>query len=430
MENNNKNISAESLASKKFDFDDPIQRGEEQWDSIQKTKLIDSLLRGIPVDPARVIKSEYNENGEITKYKHGGVVIDGKQRLENIIKFLNDEYPLDVKYLLAEENEAAGAFKGSDDKEYKLKDLVYDINYDRELERARLKQEEENEKARINEEKSKAKNKDITIQVKTITPKKVPVKLAGMKFSKLPQSLQDKLKNTQVTICELTEVTPWERVELFKRQNNGKPLTKAQMNNAEYDIETYKMIKDILAVPGQDYIVEKERHKKDGTTFLVKKNKHFKNIWYRQLNHATFTKGDDRQLVVETLMLISNFEDGNTAFTNDKVLKFINVLNNMTSEERTALADRTKAAVESFNEVLDGETHFIKNLKKTSMPMLIAGMDLVITEGKDKKAYIDKVKAFFDEYDTHTDYKESVGAASAHANNVRIRWNTFKSFVE
>ena len=252
MKNSLKSISADGLEKQKYNFDDPIQRGEDQWDIEQKTKLIDSLLREIPVDPARAIKSEYDENGELVKHSKGGVVVDGKQRLTTIISYLNDEFALDEKYLIAE-NMNAGSFKDRDDKVYSLCSLVYDINKKKEDERVAKAQEKENERVAKYNEAHKNEEGFVPEEAKTVERKETKPKPAGMKFSELPEGLRVKLGSVQVPVYTLEEVTPWEKRELFRRQNNGKPLTNAQMNNAEYSTETYKAIKKITSIEPAKY---------------------------------------------------------------------------------------------------------------------------------------------------------------------------------
>lgn len=75
------------METKKFSFNSPLQRQEDQWSRIQKSELIDSILRSYPLDPIRAIKLE---NGILD-------VIDGKQRATTIRSYLNDEFPLSKK---------------------------------------------------------------------------------------------------------------------------------------------------------------------------------------------------------------------------------------------------------------------------------------------------------------------------------------------
>ncbi|MBV7388308.1 DUF262 domain-containing protein [Pasteurellaceae bacterium TAE3-ERU1] len=59
----------------------PDFQREEVWNNIQKTKFIDSLLKGLPI-PSMCISWDYKKNERF--------VIDGLQRISSIIKFLSD----------------------------------------------------------------------------------------------------------------------------------------------------------------------------------------------------------------------------------------------------------------------------------------------------------------------------------------------------
>ena len=68
----------------KFSFDSPLQRKENQWNRLQKSELIDSILRSYPLDPIRSIKLD---SGILD-------VIDGKQRMTTIRDYMNDVFAL------------------------------------------------------------------------------------------------------------------------------------------------------------------------------------------------------------------------------------------------------------------------------------------------------------------------------------------------
>lgn len=63
------------IKNNKFSFDSPLQREEEQWNSLMKSELIDSLITGYPIDPARASK-EMNGKKEVWE------IFDGKQRID------------------------------------------------------------------------------------------------------------------------------------------------------------------------------------------------------------------------------------------------------------------------------------------------------------------------------------------------------------
>lgn len=65
-----------------------LQRKEGQWNAEQKSLLIDSLLRSIPLDPIRC------ELKELVPGKKIRYIFDGIQRSTNIVNFCNNEFKL------------------------------------------------------------------------------------------------------------------------------------------------------------------------------------------------------------------------------------------------------------------------------------------------------------------------------------------------
>ena len=74
---------AKAIEKKSIVLSHKLQRPEGQWNSRQKTDLIDSLLRKYPINPTYGIK----ENGVIS-------VIDGVQRLSCVRDFLSNKFAL------------------------------------------------------------------------------------------------------------------------------------------------------------------------------------------------------------------------------------------------------------------------------------------------------------------------------------------------
>lgn len=73
---------------KKYNFEASYQRKNNVWVEDKKSFLIDSILKNYPV-PAIFMRPIVDENGK-TKYD----IVDGKQRLQAIISFIEGEIPL------------------------------------------------------------------------------------------------------------------------------------------------------------------------------------------------------------------------------------------------------------------------------------------------------------------------------------------------
>lgn len=70
-------------------FDNPVQRAGSQWNSLQKSLLIQSILANFPIPTVYFLKSKNEEN--VTIYD----VLDAKQRLTSVFEFIDGEYALD-----------------------------------------------------------------------------------------------------------------------------------------------------------------------------------------------------------------------------------------------------------------------------------------------------------------------------------------------
>lgn len=69
-------------------FDNPVQRAGSQWDLLQKSLLIHSMLANFPVPTVYLLKSKNEDN--VTIYD----CLDAKQRLTSIFGFIDGEYAL------------------------------------------------------------------------------------------------------------------------------------------------------------------------------------------------------------------------------------------------------------------------------------------------------------------------------------------------
>ncbi|WP_202946740.1 DUF262 domain-containing protein [Bacillus methanolicus] len=73
----------------KYNYDVKYQRRSDAWSIDKQAFLIDSIMKNYPIPPIFLHAKVDSETGK-TVYD----VIDGKQRLTSIIKFINDEIEL------------------------------------------------------------------------------------------------------------------------------------------------------------------------------------------------------------------------------------------------------------------------------------------------------------------------------------------------
>ena len=75
-------------------FDHPIQRQSSQWNNLQQSLLVHSILANFPVPAVYVEKCDSNETDEKGKPVFKYSVLDGKQRMTTIFSFIDGEYAL------------------------------------------------------------------------------------------------------------------------------------------------------------------------------------------------------------------------------------------------------------------------------------------------------------------------------------------------
>lgn len=98
------------------------------------------------------------------------------------------------------------------------------------------------------------------------------VDVSGMKFSELPEGLQEKVKNARISVIYFDNLTKDEERELFKRLSNGKPLsTKSRTLASCKDIEGFLDIgSHKLFQPVDGMMTEKARTNKNQVALVMK----------------------------------------------------------------------------------------------------------------------------------------------------------------
>lgn len=164
-----------------LNFDYPIQRAGGQWDILQKSLLIHSIAGDYPVPPVLMLKGEVNE-------KDVNFVLDGKQRILNIIDFVSGVANEDGAYPLH----------------------AYPLHED-------------------------------TPSV-TLDGTEQEFELANKYFDQLHEDVQAEILTTNIGIQRLEGATDEEIEELFYRWNNGTPLTKQQKSRAKMGVTNATVI--------------------------------------------------------------------------------------------------------------------------------------------------------------------------------------------
>lgn len=358
---------AEEVKNGKYNFKHPLQRPSGQWNALQKAELIDSVLREYLIDPVTVVVNMIDETtGDIIKLSNA--VIDGVQRITNFADFINGEYRLSKK----------------------LEDAPF------------------------------------TIDGTTFYPSTA---LWGKKFDELDEEIKNKLSYYELPIDFYYEATNKEIIELFRRKNSGRPLTNAQKNSVNISEELYGQILSILYADG--YTMEVEKKNRAGEVVIkngiaVMKEKKVSNLWDRIFSLGIFKNSEDRNLILEVMMLISGYsKDHEFGFRKEDIEAFINWFDEQ--ENKQEIINLVIAGADSINKRMDEK---IPNLKKTSIPMFVAGMCKVIKYKGGKDKYMEQIYEFFNNYEDNQEYRDLCGSGSASKENVQARWEVFKNIAK
>lgn len=167
-------------------------------------------------------------------------------------------------------------------------------------------------------------------------PKYSDYELAGKKFSDLPEELQEKIKNYEIEVIKIEDVTSNEIEDLFFRLNNGMPLKTIETTRAILGSRIIKFIESIA-----------------GTPFFSKKVNISKSAKQRYV---------DQELILQTLMLIHGADTG---FSGKEIQEFAKLLKN--NELRTELMAKMQNSCYFLNEAFTKKEKF---LRKIHIPMI------------------------------------------------------------
>lgn len=349
----------------KYNFNHPLQRPKNQWSPLAKSELIDSILRDYSIDPVTIVASMIDDNEESKDLNNA--VIDGVQRMTTLAAFYNNEFKISQKL----ENEPF---------------IIDGISY---------------------------------------LPSEY---LHGKKYEELDEAIKYKLDTYDLSVNIFTNVTEKEIRGLFKRKNSGKPLTNAQKNSVNISDDLYAQIRNILLADGYTREVEKTNRAgevvlKDGQP--VMKEKKIANLWDRIFSVGIFKNSEDRNIILEVMMLISGYgKEHEIGFRKEDIDIFIPWFE--AQENKQEIIDLVITGANSINRRMEEK---IPNLKKTSIPMVVAGMCKVIKYKGGKDKYMHEIYEFFNGYEDNLEYRNLCGSGSASKENVQARWEVFKNIA-
>ena len=219
--------------------------------------------------------------------------------------------------------------------------------------------------------------------------------ISGKKFSELSEGLQEKIKNARISIVFFDNLTKEEEKELFKRLNNGKPLsTKSRALASCLDIE------NILDIGSHSLFVEmlteKARENKNQAQIIMK-------VWSmlnQDIKDVSFESSDFNPLLE------------NTEISEDERLKMIQVFDFALNTHSILMDNKEKKVAKKIYT----ETHFVS---------LIPYFNKAVEDGIEEKLMADWLVEFFKPIDGSTSisesYNEAAGKGSAKNSNIKTR---------
>ena len=219
--------------------------------------------------------------------------------------------------------------------------------------------------------------------------------LSGLKFNKLDEDTQDEILKSELEVYRMTDCTEKDVREIFRRQNAGKPLSARHMRvvnesdvfNSEIGILVEHSFMDKVLTP------------------TMRKN------------------GSDRDIIIQTLMLIStNQENDYTSFRSKDMNIFVADHGDESIEKITTLTE----ALDKLNESFDEEK---LKVPSTSLPMILYSAYRVTKDKKSFSRLVDEIKTFIDTYDSNEEYKQYLQSGTSNPENVRGRFDYWRNIV-
>ena len=241
----------------------------------------------------------------------------------------------------------------------------------------------------VNNKFSLSKNLEpITIDGKTYG-------IAGKKFLKLEQPVQDEILSSQIQVYEITEYTDKDVREMFSRLNSGKPLNTIQKMTPNMSDELSDAILNLVSHP----------------------------FFAKVLSPAQLKSSVDQAIVLETLMLCEQSKDYDFgSFSKKDKEKFIEYYNDNMKKEKFEIV---KKALNKLDETFDENV----SVPKTSVSFIIFTYYRVIKDNKSTSKLTETVKDFLKNYETNEEYKNCILQGTNSKESVQKRLSYWRNIV-
>lgn len=218
--------------------------------------------------------------------------------------------------------------------------------------------------------------------------------IAGKKFKKLDEEVQSTLLACSLEFCMLSDYTDEEVKEMFKRQNSSKPLNGKLLRIVHESDEFSDTVFSLANHPFMNKLVTPTQRK----------------------------NGTDRDLIIQTLMLIMTDKDNDfTSFRTKDIDSF--VMNY--ADASISKIDTLREAMDKFNDAFDD----IK-IPITSVPMVLYSGFRICKDKKSFSKLVDAIKEFLDSYNDNEEYKQYIQSGTSSNSSVRARFDYWRKIIK
>lgn len=219
--------------------------------------------------------------------------------------------------------------------------------------------------------------------------------IAGKKFKKLDPDVQTSLLACSLEFCTLSDYTDDEVKEMFRRQNSSKPLSGKLLRIVHESDIFSDAVYSLANHPFIEKIVTKAQRK----------------------------NGTDRDLIIQTLMLIESTDDKEfLSFRTKDIDTFVTDHADSISQDKF---DTLKTALDNFNEAFEE----IK-MPVTSVPMMLFAGYSVKKGKRSFSKLVTAINDFLMSYDSNEVYKQYVLSGTGNRDNVAGRLQFWKGILK
>lgn len=227
---------------------------------------------------------------------------------------------------------------------------------------------------------------------KPVVIRGVEYDIAGKKFSKLDEEIRERITAYEMTVYNFSDCTYEDYREIFKRQNNGKPLSTTQKRTV---FESERMA---------DMLVELIEH----------------DVFTKIMTAAHIKADYDKDVIRQVLMFVSDYEV--VSLKAAEIDKFSVYFSENYDDESVALLEK---ALDTLDELIPEKV----KIAKLAIPIVLYGMCLVLKQNKSVKSYANWMRGFIEEYDSKEDFTQYCKTGTANPDKVAGRLNYIESIV-